>query len=96
MATKQPPQLEEAVEEEELDLDALLESPEEKGYYDCAVPEEVAADDEAAAEVRPVQPIKARCLREFTALEHDELVIRRGGSYEVADPFLAAWLRMPP
>jgi hypothetical protein len=29
----------------------------------------------------------------LTALEHDELVIRRSGRLEVADPFLAAWLR---
>ena len=32
----------------------------------------------------------------LTALEHDELVIRRSGRLEVADPFLAAWLRTSP
>ena len=31
----------------------------------------------------------------LTALEHDELVIRRAGHLQVADPFLAAWLRTP-
>lgn len=66
MSTSEPPQLEQA-EEEELDLDALLESPEEKGYYDCSVPEEFA-DEEEGLEARPAQPIKARCLRDFTAL----------------------------
>jgi hypothetical protein len=32
----------------------------------------------------------------LTALEHDELVVRRSGRLEVADPFLAAWLRSAP
>jgi hypothetical protein len=29
-------------------------------------------------------------------LKHDGLVIRRSGRLEVADPFLAAWLRSSP
>jgi hypothetical protein len=32
----------------------------------------------------------------LTVLEHDELVIRRSGRLEVADPFLAGWLRNSP
>lgn len=32
----------------------------------------------------------------LTVLEHDELVIRRAGRLQVADAFLAVWLRIPP
>ena len=65
MSANEPTQLDEGVEEE-LDVEALLASPEEQGYFDCSVPEEFAEEEEGL-EPRPVQPIEARCLREFTA-----------------------------
>jgi hypothetical protein len=55
-------------EVEELDIDALLDSPAENGYYDCAVPEEFAPEGEEAP--RPEQPIKSACSREFTAIRN--------------------------
>jgi len=32
----------------------------------------------------------------LTVLDHEELVVRRSGRIEVADPFFAAWLRNAP
>jgi hypothetical protein len=65
MSAKQPPQAVPAAEEE-LDLDALLDSPAERGYFECAVPDDFAPEGEEAP--RPEQPIAAGCLREFTAI----------------------------
>ena len=65
MSANQPPQPPVA-DEEELDIEALLESPAENGYFDCAVPEDFAPEEPEA--LRPEQPIKASCLRDFTAI----------------------------
>ena len=68
MSSEQPlPPVQDA-DEEALDIDAILASPEEAGDYDCSVPEELAAeaDDEGAA--RSAQPIGASCLTEFRAI----------------------------
>jgi N-acetylmuramoyl-L-alanine amidase len=66
MSAKEPPQPPLAADEEELDIEALLELPAENGYFDCSVPEDFAPEGEEAP--RPEQPIKARCLRDFTAI----------------------------
>jgi hypothetical protein len=63
MSANEPPQ---AALEEELDIEALLGSSEENGYFDCSVPEDFAPEQEEAP--RPEQPIKASCLRDFTAI----------------------------
>jgi hypothetical protein len=48
----------------------------------------------AAAFVREVRLANSSSVRKaLEALVADELVVARGGRYEVADPFLAAWLR---
>jgi hypothetical protein len=70
MSTHEPPPSEQDSEEEELDVEALLASPEESGYYDCSVPEEFAVEPPTRA---PAQPIAATCSREFDA-------IRRSGT----------------
>ncbi len=76
MSANEPPQVEQVEDEQELDIEALLERPEEKGEFECSVPEEVAdefAEEEEGLQPRPVQPIAATCLREFSA-------IRRSGT----------------
>ena len=66
MSAKETPQAALATDEEELDIEALLASPAENGYFECAVPEDFAPEEDEAP--RPEQPIKARCLRDFTAI----------------------------
>jgi hypothetical protein len=66
MSATEPPQSAPAADEEEFDVEALLQSPAEQGYFECAVPEDVAPEGEEAP--RPEQPIQASCLRDFTAI----------------------------
>jgi hypothetical protein len=54
-------------EETEVDLEALLNSPEETGDYDCTVPDEYAGEPIEELE-RPSQPIDAACSRRYTAV----------------------------
>lgn len=56
-------------EEADVDLEALLASPEEAGDYDCTVPDEFAGDLEGDLE-GPTQPIEAACSRRYTAVRH--------------------------
>ena len=64
MGAVEPPQT-----EEEIDLEALLEAPEEQTESDCTVREDFQDDPEAetGAPPRPAQPLAAPCLREFDA-----------------------------
>jgi N-acetylmuramoyl-L-alanine amidase-like protein len=51
----------------DVDLEALLNSPEETGDYDCTVPDEFAGEPEEDLEGRS-QPIDAACSRQYTAV----------------------------
>jgi hypothetical protein len=66
MSATEPPQSAPPAGEEAFDLEALLASPAEQGYFECAVPEDFSPEEEEAP--RPEQPIKSSCLRDFTAL----------------------------
>ena len=54
-------------DDEGVDLEALLASPEETGDYDCTVPPEFAGDAEEAPE-GPPQPYDSACSRRYTAV----------------------------
>ena len=54
-------------EETGIDLEALLDAPEESGDYDCTVPEEFAGESPEDEE-RPQQPVDAPCSRRYTAV----------------------------
>lgn len=57
-------------EEETIDVEALLESPEEQVESSCTVRDDFRDEPDTKAPPRPVQPIAAPCLQEFTAV-HD-------------------------
>lgn len=51
------------------DLGTLLKNPEEQGPFECSIPEEFQGDpDGEGAPPRPIQPLKASCLRDFRAV----------------------------
>jgi hypothetical protein len=53
---------------QDLDQEALIRSPEETGYYECAVPDEYAlTPDETRA---TPQPLEATCSRQFRAIRN--------------------------
>lgn len=55
--------------EDDIDIEALLESPEEQTTSDCTVGEDFRdePEEELAAPPRPAQPLAAPCLRDFDA-----------------------------
>jgi N-acetylmuramoyl-L-alanine amidase len=53
---------------QDLDLEALIASPEETGYYECAVPDEYALEPDQTRATP--QPLEAACSRRFRAIRN--------------------------
>ena len=68
MSAHEPP-ADQTDSDEALDIEALLESPAEKGYFDCSVPEDFAEAEEGP-QAEAAQPIDANCSREFKAIRN--------------------------